>query len=57
MNKEERKEKARLHKDLVTLLVATPNGTAYYTRLMWANQIIANILANFEEAVQTNEKT
>ena len=53
MTKEERKEKAKLHKDLADLLTDTPNDETYYRRLIWANQIIANILSNWE--VCTNE--
>lgn len=48
MTKEERKEKAILHKELVDLLTNAPDDDAYYKRLIWANQIIANILSNFE---------
>ena len=48
MTKEERKEKAKLHKDLIDLLTDTPNDETYYRRLIWANQIIANILSNFQ---------
>jgi len=48
MTKEERKEKAKLHKDLVDLLTDTPTDDTYYRRVIWANQIIANILSNFE---------
>ena len=48
MTKEERKEKAILHKQLVDLLTDTPDDDSFYRRLVWANQIIANILSNFE---------
>lgn len=47
MTKEQRAEKAKLHKDLVALLTDTPTDETYYTRLIWANQIIANILSNW----------
>lgn len=47
MTKEQRAEKAKLHKDLITLLTDTPTDETYYTRLIWANQIIANILSNW----------
>ena len=49
MTWEQRAEQAKLHKDLVDLLVdEAPTDEAYYTRLIWANQIIANILSNWE---------
>jgi len=48
MTKEERQEKAELHKELVDLLTNTQNDYTYYRRVVWANQIIANILSNFE---------
>lgn len=47
MTKEQRAEKAKFHKDLVDLLTDTPTDETYYTRLIWANQIIANILSNW----------
>lgn len=48
MTKEQRAEKAKLHQDLVDLLTDTPTDDTFYTRLIWANQIIANILSNWE---------
>ena len=48
MTKEERQEKAELHKELVDLLTNTQNDYTYYRRVVWVNQIIANILSNFE---------
>ena len=48
MTKEERMEQAKLHKDLVDLLTNTPTDYTYYRRVVWANQIIANILSNFK---------
>ena len=59
MTKEQRAEKAKLHKDLVDLLTDTLTDETYYTRLIWANQIIANILSNWEileERRESNEK-
>ena len=47
--KERWAEKAKLHKDLVDLLADTPTDDTYYTRLIWANQIIANILSNWDD--------
>lgn len=47
MTKEQRAEKAKLHKNLVDLLTDTPTDEIYYIRLIWANQIIANILSNW----------
>lgn len=55
MTKEERKENAKLHKDLVDLLTDTPNDKTYYRRLIWANQIIANILSNFQTMEEETE--
>ncbi len=56
MTKEERQEQAKLHKELVDLLTDTPNDYTYYRRVVWANQIIANILSNFEELQEKTEE-
>lgn len=52
MTKEQRKEKAELHKKLIDLLTDTPTDTNYLRRLLWANQIIANALSSFEEVAE-----
>lgn len=52
MTKEQRKEKAELHKKLIDLLTDTPTDTTYLRRLLWANQIIANTLSSFEEVTE-----
>lgn len=52
MTKEERKEKAELHKKLIDLLVDTPTDATFFRRLVWANQIIANALSNFESITE-----
>lgn len=55
MTKEQRIEKDKLHKDLVDLLTDTPTDETYYTRLIWANEIIANILSNWYEIYTTQK--
>lgn len=55
MTKEQRAERAKLHKDLVDLLTDTPTDETYYTRLIWANQIIANILSNWTDEYLAEE--
>lgn len=57
MTKQQRAEKAKLHKDLVDLLVdEAPNDESYYTRLIWANQIIANILSNWNVCFEEGDE-
>jgi hypothetical protein len=48
MTKEERKAKAELHKKLVDLLTEGETDDEYFKRLVWANQIIANIFSNWQ---------
>lgn len=52
MTKEQRAEKAELHKKLIDLLTDTPTDTTFLRRLLWANQIIANTLSTFEEITE-----
>ena len=56
MTREQRAEKAKLHKDLVDLLTNTPTDETYYTRLIWANQIIANILSNWNVCFEEGDE-
>lgn len=53
MTKEERREKAELHKKLVDLLTECETDTEYFKRLVWANQIIANIFSNWQALEET----
>ena len=55
MTKEERKAKAELHKKLVDLLTEGETDDEYFKRLVWANQIIANIFSNWQ--VMAEEQT
>lgn len=56
MTKEQRIEKDKLHKDLVNLLTDAPTDEIYYTRLIWANEIVANILSNWYEVYKMQER-
>ena len=44
---EKRKARAVLHKELVDLLTNCKNDNEYYQRLVWAQEIITNCLADF----------
>ena len=44
---EKRKARALLHKELVDLLTNCKNDNEYYQRLVWAQEIITNCLADF----------
>lgn len=55
MTKEQRKERAELHKKLIDLLTDTDNDVTYLYRLIWANQIIANALSTFDD-IQIEER-
>lgn len=47
MDIEKRKAKAMLHKELVDLLTKCKTDKEYYERLVWAQEIITNCLADF----------
>lgn len=56
MTMEQWAEKNKLNKDLIDLLTDTPTDETYYTRLIWANEIIANILSNWYEIYKMQEE-
>lgn len=47
MDIEKRKAKATLHKELVYLLTKCETDKEYYERLVWAQEITTNCLADF----------
>lgn len=51
----DRKEKAILHKQLIDLLTTCKDDNQFLKRLIWANEIINNAIADFsnEEYMET----
>jgi hypothetical protein len=45
---EQRKEKARLHSDLIEILTACNNDEEYYQRTLWALEYITTILVGWK---------
>lgn len=46
---EQRKEKARLHSDLIEILTACNNDTEFHQRTLWALEYITTILVGWEQ--------
>lgn len=49
MTKQDRKEKAYLHKALIDILTDCPNDMAYLKRLIFAQEIITNAIEEFTD--------
>lgn len=49
MTKQDRKEKAFLHKALIDILTDCPNDMAYLKRLIFAQEIITNAIEEFTD--------